>query len=259
MVATLPYLVSLWERAGSRKLRFLAVAGMASALLGVLMSATRQNFLIASFIVLVFIFTNKMKGSSRAVFVMVILALAVVALRNERFQRFKTLGNTEEVEGRLAGSVNHTFFDILTEYPMGNGLGGAGTSIPYFLAGEVRNPIALENEYALILGEQGIIGLLLWLSFIVWYLFQMPCAFKKGPWASGRRIAWCLTAFLLATAWIGTGLFTSIPGTAMLLLAMGWTARPVYAEARNPALARAGRQGPRRRLVPAGSEAGRWA
>lgn len=224
MVATLPYLVGLWERTESRWFRVLAVSGIAAAFLGVLLSATRSNFLVAAFIVIVIIFTNRMKTSHRVVFIVLIAALAIVALRNERFQRFKSLGDTEGVEGRLAGSVNRDFFEILTEYPMGNGLGGGGTSIPYFLAGQVRNPIGMENEYALILAEQGIVGLMLWLSFIAWFLFQFRRAFAAGPWATGRRIAWSLATFWLATAWIGTGLFTSIPGTVMQLLAMGWTA-----------------------------------
>jgi O-antigen ligase len=185
---------------------------------------------VAAFVVLVVIFTNRMKASNRMVFVALIAVLAFVALRNERFQRFKSLGDTENVEGRLAGSVNRGFFEILMEYPMGNGLGGGGTSIPYFLEGQVRNPIGMENEYALILAEQGIIGLVLWLSFIGWFLFQFRRAFAKGPWATGRRIAWCLAAFWLATAWIGTGLFTSIPGTVMQLLAMGWTAGAVQTQ-----------------------------
>lgn len=226
MVATLPYLLALWEAAQSRLPRLLAVAGIGAALLGVLMSATRTNFVASAAIVLVTIFTNRMRGRSRFIFVMVIAAMGFVALRNERFQRFKSLGDTEYVAERIAGSVNKTFLEILTDYPMGNGLGGGGTSIPFFLQGQVRNPVSMENEYALILAEQGIIGLGLWLAFIGWFILKGPTAFEKGPLATSRRTAWCLAGFFLGMSTIGTGTFTSIPGTAMMLLGMGWTTTP---------------------------------
>ncbi len=113
---------------------------------------------------------------------------------------------------------------------MGNGLGGGGTSIPYFLQGEVRNPIGMENGYALILCEQGLIGLALWIAFIGWFVSRAPTAFAKGPWGNSRRMAWCLSALSLGTAWIGIGLFTSIPSTVLLFLAMGWTSVPIMRE-----------------------------
>jgi len=122
---------------------------------------------------------------------------------------------------------------------MGNGLGGGGSSMPYFLAGQVKNPIGIENEYARILSEQGVIGLLLWLSFLVWFYSRARVAFSKGPWASTRRLSWCLAAIGFGTAWIGTGTLTSIPGTVLMMMAMGWTATQQAAEPeRAPARAR---------------------
>ena len=60
-------------------------------------------------------------------------------MHNERWQRYKEL-DSQSVEDRISGSVNRSFLEVLVEYPMGNGLGGGGTSIPYFLASQVRNP-----------------------------------------------------------------------------------------------------------------------
>jgi hypothetical protein len=203
---------------------------MIAAMFGILMSATRQNFILGSAMILVTIFSSRMKASNRMVFFLLIAGVGAVALSNERFQRFKSLSDTDMVAERIAGSVNRGFLEILTEYPMGNGLGGGGTSIPYFLEGQVRNPIGMENGYTLILGEQGIIGLLLWIGFIIWFFSRAGNAFAKGAWANSRRMAWCFAAVCLGTAWVGTGVFTSIPGTVILLLGLGWTATPMLAE-----------------------------
>jgi hypothetical protein len=225
MVVTLPYLIGGWDRVQNNRFKFLALGGIVAALLGILMSATRQNFILGSVMVLVAIMTRKGKSFKNVVVMLALLGvIGWTAATNERFQRFKSLQDTEGVTDRIAGSVNRGFFEILTEYPMGNGLGGGGSSMPYFLQGAVRNPIGMENEYARVLSEQGIVGLLIWLGFVAYVLGRGPKALAAGPWATARRMAWSLAAFSLATAWIGTGFLTSIPQTAIQLLGMGWTA-----------------------------------
>lgn len=231
MVDTLPYLIGGWNHGASRKQRMLTVLGIGAAMMGVLMSATRLNFALGTVVVLVSFLTGKMKPSSRMVFVLLTTVIMIIAMSNERFQRFKSLGDAEGVAGRVAGSVNRSFFEIMIEYPMGNGLGGGGTSLPYFLQDQLRNPIGMENEYARILCEQGIVGLLIWMCFIVWFFSRARIAFAKGPWFSSRRTVWCLAAFALMTSLTGTGTFVSIPGSVLLLLGMGWTATPMLAEA----------------------------
>jgi hypothetical protein len=233
MIDTIPFLVGLWTNSDTRLGRWLGLIGISTAMLGVLMSATRQNFIFGCAMVIFFVFTAKVKGKQRIAFLIVVGAVAVMALTNTRFQRFKSLGETSQVTDRIAGSVNRGFWEILVEYPMGNGLGGGGTSIPYFLEGDVRNPIGMENEYSRILSEQGVIGFLLWLSFILWFLSRARTAFEKGPWAASRRLTWTISAFGFGTAWIGTGILTSIPATLLLMVGMGWTAVP---EAPQPAL-----------------------
>jgi len=238
MVDSLPYLIGFWDRSETQRMRGLALAGIAAALLGVLMSATRQNFILGSVMVLVALYTRRKKPGGLLIFVLLIAIMGGVAATNERFQRFKSLGDTEAVADRIAGSVNRGFWEILVEYPMGNGLGGGGTSIPYFLYGQVRNPIGMENEYARILCEQGIIGLILWIAFAIWFLSRGRIAFKAGPWANGRRMAWSLAAFSLGTAWIGLGMLTAMPQTAILLMGMGWTStEQIPVKSGTPALA----------------------
>ena len=226
MVCSLPFLIGAWDRAETLIWRLLAVTGISAALVGILLSATRLNFLIGSAMVAMTILTSRLKPSKRIVFLLLIAAVGYAAIANERFQRFKSLGDTDSVTERVGGSLNRGFWEILIEYPLGNGLGGGGTSIPYFLQGQVRNPIGMENEYGRILCEQGIIGLLIWVAFVIWFLSRAKVAFAKSPWVTGRRMAWGLVAVLFGTAWIGTGLLTAIPQTVMMLLGIGWAATP---------------------------------
>jgi hypothetical protein len=232
MATSAPYLIAGWEYAQTRKTRWFIMLGVGAAFLGVLLSATRLNFVICAGLSLVTAVNGRMTPRKRLVIALLVVVMAGVALRNTRFQRFKSLSDTDFVQERISGSVNRTFFEILLDYPMGNGLGGGGTNIPYFLAGQVRNPIGLENEYARILSEQGIIGLALWLGFLTWFLTRFNRVFAKGPWATGRRLVWCVSVFVLGTGAIGTGMLTSVPETAILLLSIGWTATSMRDEAR---------------------------
>jgi hypothetical protein len=151
-------------------------------------------------------------------------------MHNERWQRYKEL-DAESVQDRVAGSVNRTFWEVLVEYPMGNGLGGGGTSIPYFLASQVNRPVEVESDYGRILLEEGIIGLLLWIGFIVWFVFNRV-TFAKDEWLTGRRMAWylCLLIFLIGA--IGIGTLSSVPNSFVFLVFLGWTSvRPLTAPA----------------------------
>lgn len=244
MLVTLPLLIGAWTRTESRRQRFLTVAGIGAAMTGILMSATRTNFVLGCAALLVVFFTTRMKRATRLVFVLLVAAAGIASVSNVRFQRFKTLGDTEAVAERIAGSVNRGFLEIMVQYPLGNGLGGGGSSMPYFLYADIRNPIGLENEYSRILCEQGVIGLLLWCAFIVWFLCCAPVAFGKGPWQNGRRLAWCLSLCNLATGLIGIGMLTSIPATVIFLLNIGWSSTPPVSEAPEPSRARAPQPAP---------------
>ncbi len=226
MVASMPFMIGLWTAALKPIQRLLGLITLPAAMLGILMSATRSNFLYGCAMIGFVLVSMKMTRKQRTLFVLIIGALATAALTNARFQRFKSLQDKEYVSERIAGSINRDFWEIVADYPMGNGLGGGGTSIPYFLEGQVRNPIGMENEYARILAEQGIIGLLLWLAFLAWFYQRVGVAFSKGAWATPRKLLWCYVALSFATAWIGTGLLTSIPSTVMLIIGAGFAVMP---------------------------------
>ena len=123
---------------------------------------------------------------------------------------------------RIAGSANEGFLELLIHYPLGAGMGSAvGTSIPFFLAHLAPEPIGLENEYSRILVDQGWFGLAGWLALLGWLYVRPPSARPPAPWRLGVVFMYSLTLACWATAFIGTGILTSIPGTFLLLTQMG--------------------------------------
>ena len=245
MVVTLPFLYGAWSLSSrSRWKSFFLLAGILSALLGVLMGASRSHFIVVTAMVVTAALMTRLSKAKQVVCVLVIAAVIVSAFTNKRFQRFESLKDKSMVADRIAGSVNRTFWEILSEYPMGNGLGGGGTSVPYFLQSQVRTPILMENEYARILLEQGIIGLVMWIGFIGWLLTRRN-AFAKNSWHNGRRIGWTCCACYFGTGMIGIGMLTAIPQSMIFLLVGGWIAVPQREES-DPAI----RTAPARALRP---------
>lgn len=106
----------------------------------------------------------------------------------------------------------------------GNGIGGRGTGLPYFLADQVTNPVGIENEYGRILLELGVPGLVIWIAF----------AFSESARGAqlalmrldvGRRLALNAVVAYFLTAASGIGMLTSVPQSAFLMLMLGWVVR----------------------------------
>ena len=93
------------------------------------------------------------------------VAIGYLVATSPRLQRFTTLQDTSYVQTRITGSVNEGFLQQAADYPLGNGLGGGGTSIPYFLQDRLVNQVVIENEYGRIMLELGIPGLCIWVAF----------------------------------------------------------------------------------------------
>jgi hypothetical protein len=205
---------------------------MLAAFIGVLLSATRLNFVCGAVVVLAMLVGREISAKRKTYIVAVLVGIALLAGSNERMGRFKSLGDGKGVESRIGGSVNRSFFEIINEYPMGNGLGGGGTSIPAFLMDRISRPVMMENEYGRIALEQGIPGLAIWVVFLVWFAVSSAVSGTSG-WKAGRRTAWVCTLVYFLVAPIGIGLFTSVPGSLMLFLFIGWVAaKPAEAVAR---------------------------
>jgi hypothetical protein len=247
MVSTLPWLVGglihprlkLWQRG-------LFVGGAAAALLGIFLTATRVSIILLAVVVLVATvsvmtatFSGRLRGAYLAVWLVLLAGIGYVVAGEERLQRFMSLKETDEVTDRLHGSVNMYFLELVAVYPMGNGLGAGGTSIPHFLQDLIANPVVMENEYSRLLLEQGLVGLVLWLAFAVWVLTR-PAFRKQEPWLLTQRLLWwgALSNFGLAA--IGIGMMTAIPNSVLLFLGLGFiaAARPTPVLASAPVGAR---------------------
>jgi hypothetical protein len=211
-------------------------AGLAASVLGIFMSATRTNALILFALIATSMFTGKIKAGYRLRWIVLLLVVAYGISGEERLQRFRSLQDRDFIVQRIGDSVNRSFVDLVRSYPLGNGLGGGGTSVPYFLQDRIRNVVVMENEYARILLELGIPGLCMWGVFIGW-IFTRRHVRKSDMFYVGRRLAYVACACVFATGLIGTGLFTSVPSTAILLLLTGWIVVPEVAFA--PVAARA--------------------
>ena len=226
MVMSLPWLVGAWVQAGRRFFQHILLgASVAASLLGVFMCGARLPVVMLLFLLCVTLFSGRLRGAHWLGCILIVAAIGYVVSGEERFQRFTTLENTEMVTDRVAGSVNMSFIELLVRYPLGNGMGAGGTSMPYFLQGLVRDPVAIENEYGRILLELGLPGLLLWAAFIGWTIMKRPCD-PRDPWLLGKQLLWYTALTSFAVCLIGTGMLTSIPNTPLLFLSIGFLTTP---------------------------------
>ena len=223
MVTTLPLLIGAWMQKARYSGPLFGAAIVVSAL-GVFVAAARLPVVLMFLVTGAALFSGRVKIGHKARWAFVAIIVAWGVSGQERLQRFTTLQDSDLVAERVSGSVNMGFFNLAARYPLGNGLGGGGTSIPYFFQDRVRNSVGMENEYARIALEQGIPGVIVWTLFLVWLFTRNPLVDES--WFLGRRLMKVAGAGAFATGLLGTGLLTSIPGTALLLLTMGWIAVP---------------------------------
>jgi len=237
LVMTLPFLIGSWVQT-THKVRWhrnlLGMAIMAS-LLGVFMAAARTHMITASLLVAIVTFSGRLRGDQWVRWVIAVGLVGYVVSGEERLQRFTTLQDTTFIAERWTGSVNDGFFAAIRAYPLGNGLAGGGTSVPYFLRGK-QSPLAMENEYARIGIEQGLPGLTLWIGFLAWVFLRWPR--RAGEWGLGRLLGWVGCGVFFFTGLTGVGLLSSVPQTVLMLLMMGWfvTAQPRPEPVRYPAI-----------------------
>ncbi len=226
MVLSLPLLIGAWARKQEYTWnRVFYVVGIAVAVLGVFMCASRTQAVIMIALGVTVSLSFRVRMTAYLAWGAIALAIGYMVATSPRLQRFTTLQDTSYVQTRVSGSVNVGFLDQAADYPLGNGLGGGGTSIPYFLQDRLVNQIVIENEYARIMAELGIPGLCIWVAFIFW-VFTRAAPRRTDPWFIGRRLAYVACLLYLGTGMIGLGLLTWVPGTAMLLFLIGWVAVP---------------------------------
>ncbi|MEO5896068.1 MAG: hypothetical protein ABIS06_10230 [Vicinamibacterales bacterium] len=238
MVMTLPLLIGCWvqtARAQRWEHRLLAIAIIAS-LLGVFMAAARTHMITAALLVAIVTFSGHLRGDQWLRWVVALALVGYVISGEERLQRFTTLQDTGFISERWTGSVNDGFFEAIKTYPLGNGLAGGGTSVPYFLRGN-QSPLVMENEYARIGIEEGLPGLTLWVVFLGWVFLRWPTR-STDSWALGRLLGWVTCGVFFFSGLTGVGLLSSVPQTVLMLVTMGWfvgPVRPVAMPAKQPA------------------------
>src|SRR5258707_5897882 len=224
MVVTIPLVAGALLQKQRRQWQInLLVIGLAAAVLGVLLSATRLNFVAVAILIIVLTFSIKSRISHAFGWITILLAIGFFVSGVARLQRFTELQNTDMVAERVGWSVNMNFFELAVKYPFGNGLGGGGSNIPYFLQDRLTNPVIMENEYARIMLEQGIFGLLLWIAFLTWLLTR-PEVDPMDSWHQVRRLARWTCLLVVGTGLVGIGMFVSVPQTCLLLINAGWLA-----------------------------------
>ena len=226
MVASMPLLLgalSIEVRGGWR--RTLLLAAVACSALGVFLAASRSEAAVLILMVLLVTVSGKTGNLPWYGWVAIVVAVGWTVASTPRMQRFLELKDTEFVKSRVSGSVNENFVDLMMSYPLGNGLGGGGTSIPYFLKSELKDPVEIENEYGRIMLEEGIPGMVMWLGFFLW-VFLQPAPRGNDEWYIGRWLALVFIFISVVTAPLGTGMLNAIPSTATLLFYCGWIAAP---------------------------------
>lgn len=228
MVLTLPLLIGAWiQRRGARWHTLFGVA-IVTSLLGIFMAAARVHTVVAALILITATFSGGMGVLQRFRWAITLGLVIWVVGGDVRLQRFTSLSDTSMIAERFSGSVNEGFFDVISEYPLGNGLASGGTSVPYFLQsqrGRQTNTV-IENEYARLALEQGWPGLILWVGFIAWALTRRARREAREILLM-RRLTWVTCAAFFASGLIGLGMLNAVPQTTLMLLATGWLALPV--------------------------------
>jgi hypothetical protein len=222
MVAALPLLIGAWaaRRRGEAAAATLLLVGIFVSIVAVFLAAARQHFLVAAALLVVVTLSGRLRFGAWAGWVLLLSAVTWIVASEERLQRFLTLQDPEFLAERLALSINVSFVDLLFEFPFGDGLGSGGTNIPAFLLDRIPPPVRLESEYSRLLLEQGIVGLALWLAFIVWLLRRGLRRVRTDP-DMGRLLCLVCVAAFFASGLIGIGLFVSIPASAFFFIQIG--------------------------------------
>ena len=237
MAVTIPILVGAWAQPDLKRTpSVLLGSAIIASFLGVFMAAARTHMVTVTLLALVVTFSGGLSARQWIRWVLAIAIVGYVVAGSARFQRFTSLADSAMVSTRIGESVNESFFDVISQHPLGRGLSAGGTSIPYFLREDNQPGAILENEYARIALEQGLPGLLIWVTFIIWVLMRRP---RRGQdsWLLGRRLAWVACASIFISGVLGMGMMASVPQTALMLIILGWmtTSRqsvPVLSRAR---------------------------
>jgi hypothetical protein len=222
MAMTVPWLVgALMHRRVERWKTILFMSALGASLLSIFAAGARTPIVALGCMGVALTISSQFRGRVLTRWAVVGALVLYVVSGDPRLQRFLTLGDTALLQERITNSVNEDFFDLVGESPLGNGLAGGGTSIPYFLQERQQNQMTLENEYARIVLELGVPGLLMWVGFIAWTATR-SVGDRHSPWFLGQRVAWVGALGYFVVALTGIGLLTAVPQSSLMLMNLGW-------------------------------------
>jgi len=244
MLLTLPFLLNaLTDSKHSAGRRTMMGVASVLAVLGIFIAGPRVPVVcLTAWLVLMAVMPG-LKPEARWRLAGCVLVIGAVAayyiVSDERMQRFTSLMDVEKVEQRAAGSYEYGIFESIVRFPIGVGLGGAvGSSMPYFLKDLKPDQVGAENEYIRIAVEQGIVGLLIWVAFLVSLALHRPSPVSRR-WRLGIHAMHTLALVSWATAFVGTGILQGIPSAFLLVLQIGLVLRsPLEQQAHGPSFGR---------------------
>jgi hypothetical protein len=225
MLQSLPILLAgLQQSLVERGPQWLIIGGAAASVAGLLLCGAKlpMALLILASLVCWYRSGLSMRGllATLAVFGVVL----AIAATNPRLQRFFDLRDPDLLVGRLYASNNEGTWELLTNYPLGAGMGAGAPSIPYFLIDRAPVVPLSENEFTRISMDLGWPGLGLWLAFLFWLLFTAERPAKRNlRWQ--QTVCYGFVTAAWCSAFIGLGLLVAIPANVFLLLEMGLLAQ----------------------------------
>lgn len=229
MVASMPWILGeIFRRqkitGGKLAGSLILFSGLIVALLGVFMAGPRQPVVVLGLTILLVVITGRVNLYLVFAVIMVGAVAGFIVAQDERFQRFTELQDIDKVTERVAGSVNLTTLEVILDYPLGNGMGSGGTSLPFFVQQYLTQAVIMENEYARVILEQGLPGFFIFAGFAVWVATRRIN--RADPDYSCKALLWAYVVTLFVTAPIGIGLMSMVPVTAMLFLGAGYLVAP---------------------------------
>ena len=201
-------------------------AALLMSMFGVFLSATRLNALILFALIPTSIFTGRMRGAYRFRWLILLAVIAYGVGADERLQRFRSLQDPEFIAERFSNSVNLQLPGAASQLSARQrarrrrhqrALLSAGPDPERRGDGErVRaDPAGAGHSGPADVGCSSLDG-----SSRAGRSRKTTCSTSAGGWRMSP------VACMFATGLIGTGMFTSVPSTAIVLLLTGWIVVP---------------------------------
>ena len=227
-IVILPLLRYVQLQAGKRWIRLGLGAAMALIAIAALVSHSRGALLGMIAMALIFWWRNKNKARW-AVMLVLAAAVALAALPDEYWARMGTI-NTYEEDNSAQGRINswRLAFNIANDRFFG---GGFRLTVPWIFAKYAPNPrviLVAHSIYFQMLGEQGYVGLLLFLSIGIttWLNATKLRSIGKGrpdlKWAHdlGSMVQVSMVGYAVTGAFLSMALF-DLPYNMMAITALG--------------------------------------